>query len=61
MQTEFVVREEAQAGEEREFWMLYIVLYYYQLIVSIHIMAFPIFPGKDEHGSKLGNEDGSMR
>ena len=24
-------------------------------------MAFPIFPGKDEHGSKLGNEDGSMR
>jgi len=41
--------------------MLYIDLYYYQLIVSIHIMAFPIFPGKDEHGSKLGNEDGSMR
>ena len=46
---EFVVREETQAGEEREFWMLYIDLYYYQLIVSIHIMAFPIFPGKDEH------------
>ena len=26
LQSEFVVREEAQAGEEREFWMLYIVL-----------------------------------
>ena len=37
LQTEFVVREEAQAGEEREFWMLYIDLYYYRLNASIHI------------------------
>ncbi len=42
---------------------MYFVLYYYRLNVSMYsyLMAFPIFPGKNEHGSKLGNEDGSMR